>query len=302
MLHDHVDIVLLTEAKYVTPVSGDWYTDQVINEQGLLIKALENKGLKVKKVSWDDQQFDWSSTRKVLIREIWDYFVRFDEFSAWLEKTKDNTTFINPYEQLRWNVDKHYLADLSDRGINIVPSYFIEPEDKRTLREIHHELGWMETVFKPVVSGGAYNTFRLNPGNFDQFEIIHSKLRLSGSFVLQPFIKSITIKGEVSHMVFGGKYSHSVLKKAKEGDYRVQDDWGGSVHSYEASDEEIAFAEGVAAACDPLPYYARVDVVWDENDELALGEVELLEPELWFREKESSAQQLADVIFERDFQ
>ena len=99
----------------------------------------------------------------------------------------------------------------------------------------------------------------------------------------------------------GGNYTHSILKKATGGDYRVQDDFGGSVEVYEASPDEIAYAESVTRACEPLPFYARVDVVWNDEDGLALGEIELIEPELWFRHCPEAADKLAEVIVERCF-
>ncbi len=90
--------------------------------------------------------------------------------------------------------------------------------------------------------------------------------------------------------------THAVLKIAKPGDFRVQDDFGGSVHNYQANAEEIAFAEKAVAACHPTPFYARVDVIKDNNDQLAIIELELIEPELWFRLMPSAAQVLANSI------
>ena len=47
-----------------------------------------------------------------MFRTTWDYFFRFDEFSAWLDRVSALTHLINPVEQVRWNMDKHYLRDL----------------------------------------------------------------------------------------------------------------------------------------------------------------------------------------------
>ena len=33
----------------------------------------------------------------------------------------------------------------------------------------------------------------------------------------------------------------------------------------------------------PMPAYARVDVIWNNKSELVVSELELIEPELWFR-------------------
>ena len=63
-------------------------------------------------------------------------------------------------------------------------------------------------------------------------------------------------------------------KMAKKGDFRVQDDFGGSVNQYQANEEEIYFAENVIAVLENQPIYARVDVIWDNNNELAVSELE----------------------------
>ena len=65
---------------------------------------------------------------------------------------------------------------------------------------------------------------------------------------------------------------------------------------YEPTAEEIAFAEKAVAACDPQPHYARVDIIRDNNDELAVIEMEMIEPELWFRLKPEAAKVLAESI------
>jgi hypothetical protein len=114
--------------------------------------------------------------------------------------------------------------------------------------------------------------------------------------ILQEYQKQITTKGEISLMLFGGEYSHAVLKKAKPGDFRVQDDFGGTVHAYMPSDQAIRFAENALAQCPELPIYARVDLFWNNEDDLVLGELELIEPELWFREAAQSAELCALAI------
>ena len=52
-------------------------------------------------------------------RTTWDYFDRFDEFFNWLEKTKTKLIFINSYKTIKWNIDKYYLKELSEKGINV---------------------------------------------------------------------------------------------------------------------------------------------------------------------------------------
>ena len=47
-----------------------------------------------------------------------------------------------------------------------------------------------------------------------------------------------------------------------------------------------------------MSYFARVDLVWDNNGELALSELELIEPELWFRFNAEAADELAEGIID----
>ena len=111
--------------------------------------------------------------------------------------------------------------------------------------------------------------------------------------LLQPYLDFITEKGEVSLVLFGGKYSHAVLKKAKPGDFRVQDDFGGTLHPFDPTDEMIELAEKAVRCVEPIPVYARVDLVWDQNDTVCVSELELVEPELWMRRLPESAMAFA---------
>ncbi len=290
------DITILTDARYVNPKETNAYIDNVLLEDKLIIAALEAKGLKVYRTNWDNPDFDWNSTKYVLFRAIWDYFDRFQEFSKWLTEVSQKTKLINPAEQIVWNMDKHYLKDLEDNGVNIVKTNFIEIGDNRTLKKAIVDSGWGHVILKPAVSGGARHTYKIKPGESDQHEVIFKELIAKEAMLIQPFQKNIMEKGEVSFMVFGGKYSHAVLKKAKAGDFRVQDDHGGTVHPYEASPEEIEFVQNVMAKCKTVPVYGRVDVTWDNDGNLALVELEIIEPELWFRKSEKSPEMLADAV------
>ena len=114
--------------------------------------------------------------------------------------------------------------------------------------------------------------------------------------MVQEFQQDVIDRGEVSLMVMGGVFTHAVLKRAKSGDFRVQDDFGGTLEDYEPTPEEIEFSERAIAAVSPLPAYARVDLIRDNDDQLALIELELIEPELWFRRCPKAAQVLADHL------
>ncbi|WP_299276756.1 hypothetical protein [uncultured Psychroserpens sp.] len=293
------DVVILTDNRYLNDSKTDTYKHNVYYEDRLVYHALEQLGLKTLRLAWDDMFFDWSTTKAVLFRTTWDYFDRFDEFSVWLEKVTKQTTLLNSEAIIRWNIDKHYLLDLQNNGIHIAESHFIEQGAQVSLTQLHDIFNWKETVLKPCVSGAARHTYKLNRANLAEHESLFQELIKNEAMMLQPFQYNIVSKGEVSMMVFNGTFTHAILKKAKDGDFRVQDDFGGSIEDYTASSEEIAFAEACVRACLEQPIYARVDIFEDNQGRIALSELELIEPELWFRRHKPSAMMLAKGIKEK---
>jgi glutathione synthase/RimK-type ligase-like ATP-grasp enzyme len=291
------DVVLLTDSRYVSPNESNEYIDNVLKEDGLVEKALKNLGLKTTKKDWNDPNFQWNSTRLALFRTTWDYFDQFPTFKDWLDKVKEECLLINSYNQISWNLDKHYLNDLKNKGIPIPESIFIKKGTVKSLKEIIKK-SWNEIVIKPTISGAARNTFRLKTSELNSFDKKWIGLIQNEDFIIQEFQNNILEKGEVALMLFGGEYTHSVIKRAKLGDFRVQDDFGGSVESYQPSIEMIDLAKQTISKIDPIPTYARVDIIWDNSDQLVVSELELIEPELWFRFNESSADKLAISVKE----
>ena len=292
------DVVLLTDHRYVAPKKENQYIKNVLKEDGIVLKALDKLGLKTTKKDWNDPNFDWNSTKVALFRSTWDYFERFSEFRNWLDKVKTQCLLINSYDQINWNLDKHYLNDLKEWGIPIPNSHFIDKNSNQSLLDIINELKWNEIVVKPTISGAARHTYRLKKEELNIFEKQWEKLIKNEDFIIQEFQNNILKKGELALMLFGGEFTHSVLKKAKPGDFRVQDDFGGSVEKYQPTKEMIALAKKTVQKLNPVPAYARVDIIWDNDMEPVISELELIEPELWFRFNENAADQLALTIKE----
>lgn len=290
------DVVILTDHRYENPKKIDWYIQQVLTEDKLLKKELELLGLNVIIKDWKSKKFDWTKAEYAIFRSTWDYFDNFKLFSKWLEKNKYEIKFINSLEIIKWNLDKVYLLELQEKGINIAPTILIKKNQPTTLKKLFEDTGWQEAVLKPTVSGAARHTYRINRNSYNDYEEIFKGLICNEDFLFQEFIKNIISKGELSLIVIGGKYTHAVKKTAKKGDFRVQDDHGGKVEVYHAKDKEIEFAEQCINLCLEIPLYARVDIAYDNNNELSLVELELIEPELWFRNNKKSAKLLAEKI------
>ena len=293
------DVVLLTDSRYVNPKKIDSYIQNVLKEDGLLMDGLEKLNLKTIKKDWNDHKFKWSSTKSAIFRSTWDYFDQFSNFRNWLDIVKDQCFLINPYKQINWNLDKHYLLDLQKKDLPIVESVFVSKKSQLDLETISKSKNWKNIVVKPTISGAARHTYHLKNNEIKKFQNKWLSLTNNEDFMVQEFQKNILSYGEIAVMLFGGKYSHSVLKKAKKGDFRVQDDFGGSVEIINPSLEIIDLAEKTVKSLKTMPLYARVDIILDNGNNPVISELELIEPELWFRFKEESAYKLAEIV--KDF-
>jgi len=293
------DVVLLTDSRYVNPKKIDPYIQNVLKEDRLVMDGLEKLNLRTIKKDWNDTNFNWSSTKSAIFRSTWDYFDQFSNFRNWLELVKEQCYLINPYEQINWNLDKHYLLDLQKLDLPIVESVFVSKKTQLNLETISKSKNWKDIVIKPTISGAARHTYHLKNDEIKKFQYKWLSLTNNEDFMVQEFQKNILSTGEIAVMLFGGEYSHSVLKKAKKGDFRVQDDFGGSVEIINPSLEIIELAEKTVKSLKTMPLYARVDIIFDNGSNPVISELELIEPELWFRFKEESAYKLAEIV--KDF-
>ena len=150
------------------------------------------------------------------------------------------------------------------------------------------------------------NAWHLAPAHPDPLEELWSSLLQRQDMMVQPFLPSVVADGELSLMWLGGSVTHAVKKQAKPGDFRVQDDHGGTVVPHDVSVEEREFAERAMHAAVKVmgqrgmgePLYARVDMVRDLDGAWAVSELEMVEPELWFRMCPDAATVLARAIAE----
>ena len=289
-------VVFVTEDRYENPKSFDYFSKNILADDAILIGELERLSHECIRVSWSNKSFDWEAQSNILIRTPWDYFERKQEFDNWLSRLQNIQNIINPLELIKWNLDKTYLLDLKKSGIKIVDTVYVKQGTSADLSQIAFKNNWQEIIIKPTISAGAFETFRLKDKELNEWQDKFDSLTQQHTMMVQPFMKNIISSGEISLVVIGGKFVHSILKKAKQNDFRVQDDHGGTLHEYRATKEEIAFAEQVVKAS-PFPAaYARVDIVQDENSEIQLMELEAIEPELWFRDHPESGIKLAREV------
>ncbi|OQS42538.1 ATP-grasp domain-containing protein [Chromobacterium haemolyticum] len=294
-----LDVVVLTDSRLLPPDDSDWYRRQVHHEDGLVLAALQRQGLRARRLAWDDPDMDWAGARCALFRTTWDYFERLPAFSDWLARAAGQTRLFNEIGLIRWNLDKHYLSELQQNAVHTVDTRYIEKGAPQTLRQLLAERGWNDAILKPAVSGAARHTYRVVPANAEMLECAYAELIQQEAMLLQPMQHSVLSQGELSLIVIDGHFSHAIRKTPKSGDFRVQDDHGGQVHPHQADAQEIAFAEAAVRAVPFDVLYARVDVIRDNHGRLAVMELEMIEPELFFRFRPQAAEELAAALARR---
>jgi glutathione synthase/RimK-type ligase-like ATP-grasp enzyme len=272
------------------------YTANADSEDERLYQFLTGKGLPVTWQVWDDANVDWSRFDALIIKSPWDYFDKIAAFYNWLDKVEAaGCKVLNPVKTLRWNADKLYFKDMEAAGVTIVPTVWLEQGSTFNAQAAFAELGSEKIIVKPRVSGGAKNTFALTIDEAKAKTSEINQLLLQEPFLAQPFIEEIKTDGEWSFIFFGGNYSHTVLKTAKPGDFRVQHFFGGTIHTPTPPAALLATAQTIVDKFAKDCLYARVDGV-ALNNELVLMELELIEPFLFLSTSEGNLERYYQAL------
>lgn len=267
----------------------------------LAAEALEAEGWEVDTIPWDAHAQDWSRYDAVVVRSTWDYHKKVDAFFSILEGIHaSGVRLFNDLEVMQWNADKRYLEDLAERGVEVVPTIFgrsLEAGDHDRFCEI---LESDDLVIKPVKGANAEGAFRLKRGKRTG-EAVRSRYA-SDHFMVQPFVPSIVDSGEISLFYFGGAFSHAIRKTPRRGDFRVQEEHGGSIARIQPGDDALdAGARVLQALAEQWPgrsvLYARVDFVrGSSRNGWWLMELEVIEPSLYFRMDADAASRFAVAL------
>lgn len=245
----------------------------------LLYEPMERRGWEVVEVPWTAQT-DWSAFDAVVIRSPWDYQSQPDRFLRLLEGIENSSAqLFNSLAVCQWNLNKIYLRDLQDRGVRIIPTTWLDQLTPELLAKAFDRDE--RIVVKPRVGAGADDTFVLDRDSPESWSTAH-EVYASKPLMMQPFLPSIQTDGELSLFYFAGEYSHAIIKKPKQGDFRVQEEHGGVIEAIEPSVEHLRIGKAALDAVPETLLYARVDVVRLPDDQFAIIELELIEPSLYF--------------------
>jgi hypothetical protein len=246
-----------------------------VGDDGILVDALATKGTEATWVAWDDPAADWDAFDLVALRSTWDYPTGLDRFRAWVQQVAVTTGLVNPARLVLGNLHKSYLADL---GPDAVPALVVP----RGMTVDLGQLPWREVVVKPAVAlGGAGAVRRATQADLDALTLADEG-RVDA--VVQPYLPSVERVGEVSVVWVDGEATHAVRKRQ-----------GGAVEPEPLTDTLVAVARRVIDRLPAHPAYARVDLL-DAGDRLLVGELELVEPQLWLDHSPRAAERFADCL------
>ncbi len=265
----------------------------------LVVAPLEARGVRVVPAVWT-ADVEWDAYDLVVIRSPWDWYSDAKRFSTLIEELSARGRLCNP-DAHRW-LDKRYLARLGERGARVPPTHIVRDaaELEAKLAQVHSPLA----VIKPATAAAAHGARRFDTNDRNAARsALDAILGQNDVAILQPYFESIETEGEWSIIFFAGEhmeFSHAVKKRPARGDFRVQEEHGGTNVPAVASRDIIDEARRAIEAADAEFLYARVDgIVIPELGGFCVTELEVVEPELFLRMDAGAPERFARAIARR---
>ncbi|BAK35489.1 hypothetical protein MLP_24750 [Microlunatus phosphovorus NM-1] len=237
-----------------------------------ILAGLCARGLDAEACVWDDPDISWTDFDLVLLRSVWDYHHRWDQFAGWLAHVP---TLINSRSVVEWNADKRYLRDLAQLGVPVVPTIYLSPDAEPDLSR----LGPLDdVVVKPAISASAQDTYRCTTGT----AVAAAMRRITSSgrtALVQPYLAGVDTLGEISLVFLAGSFSHAFRRAPRlrlDHEHALPNRTEPTV----ASGAELDLAHRALVAAPEPVSYARVDLLPDADGNPVLSELELIEPGL----------------------
>lgn len=274
----------------------------VPDDEGPLRAALRARGVTVEEPAWDAPT-DWSRFAACLIRTTWDYMERRDEYLAWTGRVAARTRIFHPPHVIAWNTHKSYLRPLAAAGAPLAPSVWLDRGASVDLATLLRDRDWESALVKPMVGATARRTLRLGRADVAPAQARLDTWLAEEDMIVQEYLPAVETEGELSVIMIGGQITHGVRKIPVPGDYRVQDDFGASDEPWSPDARCRLLARDIVAAAQRILrtdlLYGRVDFLRDRSGDLVLNELELVEPQLFFRHEPSAGDRLAEALLAR---
>src|SRR5215831_3978985 len=262
------------------------------------VDLLTSAGAEVQPLPWDLETDEWNTFDLIVIRSCWNYHHHPEKFVRWIDQMeKQNVKMFNPLKIARSNLHKSYLKELEIRGVLLPETIWLDQGSKANLSLIMRERNWKKAVVKPAISATAFNTFLVSKEEANQQQQKFESLVAQADMLVQKFMTEVQVQGEWSLIFFDKKFSHAVIKQPAKKDFRVQNDFGGSVTHTEPPAFALKQAKKILDLIDEPLLYARVDGIVSE-DKFVLMELELIEPMLFLKKENGSAKTFAKAMLD----
>jgi glutathione synthase/RimK-type ligase-like ATP-grasp enzyme len=195
-------------------------------------------------------------------------------------------------------VTKSYLRELAAAGVAVTPTVWVPVGSTATLGQLADEIGAEAVVVKPNVSATAFETWRFDRARATDAEAQFARLVRERDLMVQPFLPAIETDGELSLVFLDGAFSHAVRKRPRPGDFRVQEEHGGTAEAAVAGADLVRQAARALAVAPGDPLYARVDGLASDGT-FVVTELELVEPMLYFGWDAGAADRMAEALLRR---
>lgn len=265
--------------KKVGIVSCDKWAGK-ITEDLLLREELLSCNIDADIISWEDKTIDYEKYDALVLRSVWGYQNKYQEFKDWLGFLKErNIAIYNPSDLILNNIQKEkQFKLLQNNNMPIIDTSFAHSEeDAKSVLENTNI-----SVIKPIVSGSGERTFLLDGMTYqEKMEIIKSYTDLyeqnDNGIMMQPFVSGVK-SGEYACVFIDGVNTHNIIRYPG-----IFADKKKPVFIKNVPGEVMDLANQVASIKEYKDcLYMRVDIVLD-GEKPVLMEVELAEPDLYFK-------------------
>lgn len=256
--------------------------------------AMAARGLDLRVIGWEGPLEAFSGVACVLLGTAWDYQDKAESFLAKLDALAAHGIAVcNPPDLVRWNLTKTYLRELSDAGVPTIPTLWRETVTAKGITEALDVFECDAVVVKRQIGAGAEGQELMRRSSLAE------GWHFDRPAMIQPYLPAIATEGEISFIFIDGAFSHALIKRAADGEYRIQSLYGGREELHEASAEDVATAQRVLNAVPfATPLYARIDMLRGDEG-LLLMEAELIEPYLYPEQGPQLGERLARAIAKR---
>lgn len=228
----------------------------------------------------------------VILKSIWGYHLVIEEFLRQLKVLeRKNIALVNSYKFVYWNIDKKkYISD-SSNDITFVPTRFL---DKDLIQDSDYVYSLLNTfkkdlkhnnlVIKPAISASGYNTYLIDVSNKKALgSLVHRLSNFNCDYLVQPFFESIC-DGEISiisisgELLYGVKRFPGVIGEKKDTEYL--DLSKVPVRAIRQAKDALSWMK---TRFGEYPIILRIDLIKTLDGDYNILELELIDPDLFFR-------------------